>query len=222
MVYLENDVVFVGSVLGDSQLVHIQPSDDDDDETTDILKVIDEFPNLGPINDFCVADLDKQGQIQLITCSGVAKDSSLRIIRNGVGLNELAAIEISGVKGVWALRPSFHSVHDHILVISFMNQTRILELRGNTMSQIDAYSGFDMQRRTLVATNVIDDLVVQVTDQSVRLFEANGQLLLDEWYPEGHVQITVAAVNPTQCVVSIGFGRLIALKIERGLLVVTG
>jgi DNA damage-binding protein 1 len=79
-----------------------------------------------------------------------------------------------------------------------------------------------MQRRTLVATNVIDDLVVQVTDQSVRLFEANGQLLLDEWYPEGHVQITVAAVNPTQCVVSIGFGRLIALKIERGLLVVTG
>lgn len=44
-----------------------------------------------------------------MTCSGAGQDSSLRIIRNGVGLNELAAIDITGVKGIWSLRPAFDS-----------------------------------------------------------------------------------------------------------------
>lgn len=170
---------------------------------------------MGPITDFCVADLDKQGQTQLITCSGVAKDSSLRIIRNGVGLNELAAIEISGVKGVWATRPSFDEKHDEMLVVSFVNQTRLLQLRGNAMTQLDFYSGIDLNSRTLVASNVYDDMLIQVTDNSVRLMDSKGDgTLLDEWIPEEKNQITVAAVNPTQCVISIGYGRLIALQIK--------
>ncbi|KAF1802332.1 mono-functional DNA-alkylating methyl methanesulfonate N-term-domain-containing protein [Mucor lusitanicus] len=217
LVYLDNDVVFVGSTVGDSQLIHVRRTDDTAAaaENGDILEVIDEFPNLGPITDFCVADLDKQGQTQLITCSGVAKDSSLRIIRNGVGLNELATIGISGVKGVWALRPSFHEKHDDMLVISFVNQTRLLALRGNTMTQLDTYSGIDVNSRTLIAVNVKEDMVIQVTDKSVRLMDANGQGgLLDEWVPEGNAQITVASVNPSQCVISTGYKRLVALQIR--------
>ncbi|KAI7892669.1 mono-functional DNA-alkylating methyl methanesulfonate N-term-domain-containing protein [Mucor mucedo] len=214
IVYLDNDVVFIGSTVGDSQLVHVKRTETSTAENGEILEVIDEFPNLGPIIDFCVADLDKQGQTQLITCSGVAKDSSLRIIRNGVGLNELAAIEISGVKGVWALRPLFNDEHDDMLVISFVNQTRLLQLRGNAMTQLDHHSGIDLNSRTLVAANVLGDMVIQVTDCSVRLMDANGDgHLLDEWVPEERTQITVASVNPTQCVISIGYGRLIALQI---------
>lgn len=206
--------MFIGSTVGDSQLVHVKRTETSTAENGEILEVIDEFPNLGPITDFCVADLDKQGQTQLITCSGVAKDSSLRIIRNGVGLNELAAIEISGVKGVWALRPSFNDKHDDMLIISFVNQTRLLQLRGNAMTQLNHHSGIDLNSRTLVAANVLGDMVIQVTDCSVRLMDANGSgHLLDEWIPQERTQITVASVNPTQCVVSIGYGRLIALQI---------
>lgn len=209
--YLDNDVVFIGSTVGDSQLIHIKKSA----ESGDILDVIDEFSNLGPITDFCVADLDKQGQTQLITCSGVAKDSSLRIIRNGVGLNELAAIQVSGVKGVWALRSKFDEKHDEMLVVSFVNQTRLLQLRGNAMTQLDFHSGIDLNCRTLVIANVVDDMVIQVTDTTVRLMDSESQgMLLDEWIPEDHAQITVAAVNPTQCVVSIGHGKLIALQVK--------
>jgi DNA damage-binding protein 1 len=215
--------VFVGSTVGDSQLVHVQRTDTSTAENGEILDVIDEFSNLGPITDFCVADLDKQGQTQLITCSGVAKDSSLRIIRNGVGLNELAAIEISGVKGVWALRPSFYEKHDDMLVISFVNQTRVLALRGNAMTQLASHSGIELYARTLAAVNVMDDMVIQVTDRSVRLMEANSDgVLLDEWMPEDQSQITVASVNPSQCVVSIGYGRLIALEIKQGKLDLIG
>ena len=57
------------------------------------------FTNLGPIVDMCVVDLERQGQGQLVTCSGAYKEGSLRIIRNGIGIHEHATIDLPGIKG---------------------------------------------------------------------------------------------------------------------------
>jgi DNA damage-binding protein 1 len=48
--------------------------------------------NLGPIVDLCVVDLERQGQGQVVTCSGAFKDGSLRIVRNGIGINEQVSL----------------------------------------------------------------------------------------------------------------------------------
>jgi hypothetical protein len=48
----------VGSAKGDSQVVHVLGRDSI--ENNDILQVIETFPSLGPVVDFCLADLDKQ------------------------------------------------------------------------------------------------------------------------------------------------------------------
>ena len=60
-------MVFVGSRLGDSQLVQlrVQP-----DENGSYLTVLDSHTNLAPIVDMVVVDLERQGQGQLVTCSG--------------------------------------------------------------------------------------------------------------------------------------------------------
>ena len=60
-------MVFVGSRLGDSQLVQlrVQP-----DEAGSYLTVLDSHTNLAPIVDMAVVDLERQGQGQLVTCSG--------------------------------------------------------------------------------------------------------------------------------------------------------
>ena len=65
--YLDNGVVFVGSRMGDSQLVQlrVQP-----DEAGSYLTVLDSHTNLAPIVDMVVVDLERQGQGQLVTCSG--------------------------------------------------------------------------------------------------------------------------------------------------------
>ena len=52
------------------------------------VEVLERYVNLGPIVDFCVVDLERQGQGQVVTCSGAYKDGSLRIVRNGIGINE--------------------------------------------------------------------------------------------------------------------------------------
>ena len=78
--YLDNGYVYIGSRLGDSQLVRLNA---EKDANGSYVTIVDTFTNLGPILDMCVVDLERQGQGQLVTCSGGFKEGSLRIIRNG-------------------------------------------------------------------------------------------------------------------------------------------
>ena len=65
--YVDHGVVFVGSRFGDSQLVtlNVKP-----DENGSYVTVMETFTNLAPIVDMTIVDLDRQGQGQLVTCSG--------------------------------------------------------------------------------------------------------------------------------------------------------
>ena len=80
LTYLDNGVIFVGSRFGNSQLVKISNGST---ENSCNLSILQSFTNLAPIVDMCVVDLEKQGQDQLITCSGAFKEGALKIIRNG-------------------------------------------------------------------------------------------------------------------------------------------
>ena len=80
--YLDNGVVYIGSYCGDSQLVKLSEQKGANES---FIELLDTFINLGPIVDFCLVDIEKQGQTQIVTCSGCYNDGSLRIIRNGVG-----------------------------------------------------------------------------------------------------------------------------------------
>ena len=59
LTYLDNGVVFVGSSLGDSQLVKLNTEADANGSFVTVMKT---FTNLGPILDMCVVDLERQGQ----------------------------------------------------------------------------------------------------------------------------------------------------------------
>ena len=98
--YLDNSVVFIGSAYGDSQIIKLHTEQvnttmSDSNELPSYIEVMEEFTNLGPIVDFCVMDLERHGQGQLVTCSGVGSRGSLRVIRNGIGIREQAQIPIS-------------------------------------------------------------------------------------------------------------------------------
>ena len=106
LTYIDNGVIFVGSKLGDSQLIKLtnQPNDQNSYITT-----LETYTNLGPILDMLIVDIEKQGQGQLITCSGGQKNGSLRIIRNGIGIHESANVELPGIKAMWPLKINFQN-----------------------------------------------------------------------------------------------------------------
>ena len=122
--YVDNYVVFIGSLHGDSELIRIQT---DKNEEESYLTKLASYDNLGPIKSMVICDLEKQGQGQLVTATGVGRCGSLRIIRNGVGIQEFASIDLPGTKGVWALNcsPNTSNKHDTLL-LAFVGQTLYL------------------------------------------------------------------------------------------------
>ncbi|XP_032373767.1 DNA damage-binding protein 1 [Etheostoma spectabile] len=200
LTYLDNGVVFVGSRLGDSQLVKLNV---DSNEQGSYVAVMETFTNLGPIVDMCVVDLERQGQGQLVTCSGAFKEGSLRIIRNGIGIHEHASIDLPGIKGLWPLRSEAGRETDDMLVLSFVGQTRVLMLSGEEVEETEL-PGFVDNQQTFYCGNVAHQQLVQITSGSVRLVLQESKALVSEWKePQGR-NISVAACNHTQVVLAVG------------------
>lgn len=88
------------------------------DENGSYVTPMESFTNLAPILDMCVVDLERQGQGQLVTCSGAFKEGSLRIIRNGIGIQEHASIDLPGIKGMWALTVASGKRETHKMPLS--------------------------------------------------------------------------------------------------------
>lgn len=206
--YLDNGVVFIGSSSGDHQLIQLHP---EKDEHGTYIEVLESYTNLAPIVDFQVVDLDRQGQGQVVTCSGNYKDGSLRIIRSGIGIHEEATAEIPGIKGLWPLRQSFESSESSYLVMSFIGDLRVMGIEEDVLGEIEIES-LQTDAQTLCIKNTVGDMFVQVTEEGLRLIECNSHKLADEWKTDQ--VITVASANPTQVVIATKGGHLIYFELE--------
>ncbi|KAH8972743.1 hypothetical protein BDL97_01G007000 [Sphagnum fallax] len=219
LTYLGNDIVYVGSSCGDSQLIKLKPQADSKGSHVEVLET---FLNLAPIIDMCVVDLEHQGQAQVITCSGAFKDGSLRIVRNGIAIHEQASVELQGMKGIWSLQASSHDKFDSFLVVSFITETRILAINADDELEETKIDGFDSKAETLFCCTAIHEQLVQITAGSIRLVDANTRRHLTEWIaPNPLVSINVATANSSQILVASGGGNLIYFEIGQGLLMET-
>ncbi|KAF9103191.1 DNA damage-binding protein 1a [Mortierella sp. AM989] len=213
IVYLDNDHVFIGSHLSDSQLVLLHTEADQNGE---YLEVMETFTNIGPVTDFEVVDLEGQGQGQVVACSGAFKDGSLRIIRNGVGINDRAVLELPGIKGLWSLKEDLEAPLEDTLVMSFLNSTRVVRVTPDAEMVQEEMDGFLNDAQTLLSGNVRGGLILQVTPESVRLIAPPRHIqagLLSEWKPPSGQLISVASMNGTQCLVAVGGKTLLYLDV---------
>lgn len=211
--YLDNAVVFVGSSYGDSQLIklNLQP-----DSKGSYVEVLESFVNLGPIVDLCVVDLERQGQGQVVTCSGAFKDGSLRIVRNGIGINEQASAELQGIKGMWSLRAASMDTFDTFLVVSFISETRILAMNSEDELEETEIEGFDSEAQTLFCQNALYDQLIQITASSLRLVNAASRSQRTEWKAPPGLSINVATASSSQVLLATGGGNLVYLEIGDG------
>lgn len=83
--------------------------------------------------------------LQVVMCSGVMKDGSLRIVRNGIGMIEQASVELPGIKGMWNLRATNMDAFDKYLVLSFVGETRVLAINEDDELDEAEVAGFNQQ-----------------------------------------------------------------------------
>ncbi len=199
--YIDNGVIFIGSKLGDSQLIKLIDSPKENGSYIDILET---YTNLGPILDMLIVDIEKQGQGQLITCSGGHRNGSLRIIRSGIGIHEMANVELSGIKALWAVKIFNEEFDDH-LVLSFYGYTKIFSFTGEEFEDLEI-DGFDLTNQTILCSNVNYTQFLQVTSTSVNLIKASVEInncrLVAQWkIPEGEF-ISIATCNTNECLIA--------------------
>jgi DNA damage-binding protein 1 len=219
--YLGDGYVFVGSTLGDSQLLQLVPSQTESPEQAQSIlsagstssplqkearsdqtecqlwfgEVVQNYTNIGPIQDLLVTDEDFLSDGHMIACSGVARMGSLRIIRNGIGFVEHAAVELGGIKALFTLPSLETPAYDEFLVVSFTAETRVLRLTENEeLAEIESLA---CDEATLLAQRMLNGtFAVWVTPSQVRWVDlALTQTTKVVWSPDPRERITNAVVD---------------------------
>ncbi|KAJ3326837.1 DNA damage-binding protein 1a, partial [Blyttiomyces sp. JEL0837] len=220
--YLENDMLFVGAHFGDSQLVKFR--EDDDENPFEILAT---FPGLSPMVDFCVTNDESHGQTVLIVddqgklvgCCGANKDGSLRAVSSGIGVSEIAELEMHGLHGLYSLQHATQSELDKIVLLSFVAETKVMEItEDGEVQELDG-AAFDLDEPTLCGSTVVYDQHVQITANGIVLTDVTGTTRRHQWSPPVGQKITKAAVNKSQILTSIGRSLLVLFDVKESTLV---
>lgn len=215
--YMDSGFAFIGSDTGDSQLIRLSTTPNP--ETKSYVEVVQSYTHLGPIVDFCIVKgmgSLRQGQGQVVTCSGVSKDGSLRVIRNGIGISEHASEELPGIKALFSLRRKFGDRFHAYLLQSFTSETRVLELIESDEMAPASLPGFDETSSTIYAANLVGDVLVQVTSAGVYIMtndSANPQPSL-AWAPPAGLRVSVASGNGRQLLIGTVGGGLTLLVVD--------
>ncbi|KAM0258586.1 hypothetical protein ACHAQJ_003757 [Trichoderma viride] len=218
LVYLGNNLLFIGSHHGDSQLLHV----DIESQRMTLLKVIS---NNAPIMDFTIMDLGNRegdaqsgntfssGQARIVAGCGAYQDGSLRSIRSGVGLEDRGLLdEIEGTRGLFTLR-SVESEKADTVVISTLTGTRVLRFEPDNIEELFSFQGMDLESPTLLAANLPNGRLLQITPQVVSLLDPDSGVSVCSWQsPEGKV-ITAASANTKWALLSIDGSLLVSLNL---------
>ncbi|KAJ2805661.1 pre-mRNA-splicing factor rse1, partial [Coemansia helicoidea] len=138
--------------------------------------------------------------------------SSLKIVRHGLEVSELAVSELPGTpQGVWTARRREGADHDDLIVVSFLNATLALSV-GEEVEEVKD-SGLLGTAPTLCLHSVAGGGLVQVTPRAVRHVLPDGRV--SEWVPPDGRAIGCAAANERQVVVALGgSGRAIYFELH--------
>ncbi len=208
IVHLDMGYAFIGSHSGDSQVIRIN------DASSEVVQVL---PNIGPILDFAIMDMGSRGtesqvneyssgQARIVTGSGAFNDGSLRSVRSGVGVEEQGLLgEMLHIIDLFALRSITGSEYVDILVVSFVEETRIFQFTPDgEIEEQDEYKGFSLSEGTLLAANLPKGRLLQATGTSIRIVDSEGGMAISDWSSNSGELITAASANDEYLTIVVG------------------
>jgi DNA damage-binding protein 1 len=223
LVNMGEGILFIASHEDDSQVARLELDDD-----TPNLEIIQTMDNVAPILDFEVMDMGSRegetqtneyssGQARLVTGSGVFEGGSLRSIRSGVGLEDVGILaEMKEIQGVFALRSNGSSSVNDTLVISLPIESRVIRFDSESeIEEVSSFMGFSLDQPTLLAVNISNDLILQVTETAASLLGQCG--VAAQWKPQPGQIITAASANGGYVLLSANGVNLVSLDVRQGL-----
>ncbi|CZR63385.1 related to UV-damaged DNA-binding protein [Phialocephala subalpina] len=237
IVHLGDGFIFIGSHEGDSQFVKLDieaaqsaSPTEDDEEALGHLELKQTMANIAPVLDFAVMDMGGRegetlsneystGQARIVTGSGVYETGSFRSVRSGVGLDDVGIMtdDMVDIRGVFSLRSSLNSQYDDTLVASTPVETRIFRFDNEDIEEVVDFRGMSIDEETLLAMNLPNGYLLQITSKSVRVLGQGPQYVAAEWPAPPDQIITTASANGSHVLLSSNGVTLICLDIQAGL-----
>ncbi|PSR93069.1 Pre-mRNA-splicing factor like [Actinidia chinensis var. chinensis] len=172
---------------------------------------IDQDESLMPIMDMKVNNLFEEETPQIFTLCGRGPRSSLRILRPGLAISEMAVSQLPGVpSAVWTVKKNVNDEFDAYIVVSFANATLVLSI-GETVEEVSD-SGFLDTTPSLAVSLIGDDSLMQVHPSVIRHIREDGRV--NEWRTPGKRTIVKVGSNRLQVVIALSGGELIYFEVD--------
>ncbi|CAG2174878.1 unnamed protein product, partial [Oppiella nova] len=228
---LKTGFLFVGSEFGNHYLYQIAHLGDDDDEPEfsssmplgegetfwfsprplKNLVLVDELESLSPIMHCQIADVANEDTPQVLVACGRGPRSTLRVLRHGLEVSEMAVSELPGSpNAVWTVKRRADEEFDSYIVVSFINATLVLSI-GETVEEITD-SGFLGTTPTLSCAQIGDDALVQIYPDGIRHIRADKRV--NEWRTPGKKHISKCAINHRQVVIALTGGEIVYFEMD--------
>ncbi|KAM7270665.1 hypothetical protein ACFE04_029879 [Oxalis oulophora] len=175
------------------------------------LRNIDHVDSLMPIMDMKVANLFDEETPQIFTLCGRGPRSSLRILRTGLAVSEMAVSQLPDVpEAVWTVKRNVTDEFDAYIVVSFKMATLVLSI-GDTVEEVSD-SGFLDTTKSLAVSLIGDDSLMQVHPSGIRHIREDRRI--NEWRTPGKSEIVKVGSNRLQVVIALSQGELIYFEVD--------
>lgn len=165
--------------------------------------------SLCAITDLKIQDLCNEGLPQIYSLSGKSTRSSLRILRHGLGVSEMAVANLPAKpNGIWSIKGTSTSNLDKYILISFSGHTLVLSV-GEVFSEISD-SGFDNNSDTIHAGTLANNCFLQICQNSIRVIASKDKV--EKWEPPG--RISRATSNEKQVAITLAGGILMYFELD--------
>jgi splicing factor 3B subunit 3 len=172
---------------------------------------IDQVESLSPIMDMKITNMFEEETPQIFTLCGRGPRSSLRILRPGLAISEMATSTLPGVpSAVWTVKKTVNDEFDAYIVVSFANATLVLSI-GETVEEVSD-SGFLDTTPSLAVSLIGEDSLMQVHPSGIRHIREDGRI--NEWRTPGKRTIVKVGSNRVQVVIALSGGELIYFEVD--------
>ncbi|PVU88073.1 hypothetical protein BB559_005739 [Furculomyces boomerangus] len=194
--------------LNEESIANFQP------HTLSCLTQVSEIESISPVINSVIHNLTDEESPQIYSLCGRGAQSSLKVIRYGLEVSEMAVSELPGnAKAVWTVKKSLNEEFDSYIVISFLDATLVLQI-GEEIEEV-LESGFLTDSPTLCVQLLADNALLQVTPHALRHIFADGRV--NEWKPPPNREIVAACSNTRQVAIALNRGEIVLFELDTAL-----
>jgi splicing factor 3B subunit 3 len=212
----DDETPFSSASKNAEQFVYFQPR-----QLVNLL-MVDEMESLCPVTDMKVGKLAPNEQTpQIYTLCGRGPRSTLRVLRHGLAVQEMAVSELPGIPtAVWSVKKHVEDDYNSYIVVSFLNATIVLSIAGGTVVEVND-TGIIDNTPTLSLSLLGDNALLQVHPTGLRYIrphqDAKSRAVIrkSDWNTPSNKTVVQCAVNSGQVVLALTGGELVYFELDR-------